>query len=298
MQFVNIIFIEDSESKHGADWIRHLIPWHKFHRISKKDAETADLYTNCVVVSHTSAGFAYLKRLTESAINHAFVLLSDETLSEPMDYLDSPYCQFVARNYVHPHVLSNPKVLHFPLGWVDGFYQFAHEAQRIKASKRKNVWSFAGSLKADRQIAIGEMSKLMPFQLNVFEFFHDPNHLTPDGYAKTLSNSQFVIAPMGGCNIDSFRIYEALEAGCIPVALDQHQAFKIHPNYWHAIFRQEAPMPFVVASTWGEAAQKVKAIVDEGRVNEVQSDCRAFWARWKEHFRHYFTENIEALLQM
>lgn len=297
MQRVDIIFIEDSDSKHGADWIRHLIPWHKFHRISKKDAETADLYTNCVVVSHTSAGFAYLKRLTESAINHAFVLLSDETLSEPMDYLDSPYCQFVARNYVHPHVLSNPKVLHFPLGWVDGFYQFAHEAQRIKASKRKNVWSFAGSLKADRQIAIGEMSKLMPFQLNVFEFFHDPNHLTPDGYAKTLGQSQFVIAPMGGCNIDSFRIYEALEAGCIPVALDQHQAFKIHPNYWHAIFRQEAPMPFVVASTWGEAAQKVKAIVDEGRVNEVQAECQAFWKRWKGHFKQYFTENIQTLLQ-
>lgn len=295
--FVDVVFIEENESRHGADWIRHLIPWHRFHQLSKKEAETADLYKNCVVVTHTSAGFAYLKRLTESAINHAVVLLSDETLSEPMDYLDSPYCQFVARNYVHPLVVSHPKVLTFPLGWVNGFYQYTHEFRKNPASKRSNVWSFAGSLKADRQVAIGEMAKLMPFQLNIFEFFHDPNHLTPENYAFNLSNSKFAIAPMGGCNIDSFRIYEALQCGSIPVVMDQHQGFNIHPNYWHAIFRQEAPMPFVVASTWAEAADKVKLILDEGRVDEVQDQCVSFWDRWKEHFRHHFTENIEKLLK-
>lgn len=293
---VDIVFFGDKNSKHGFDWILHLIPWHKVHRFEKTEAETADLYTNCIVVSHTSAGFAYAKRLTESSIPHAFILLSDETLSEPMEYLESPFCRFAARNYVHPHVLSHPKVLTLPLGWLDGFYQFTHTPRKIKASKRTNVWSFAGSLKADRPVAIGEMSKLMPFQLNVFEYFHDPNHLTPDKYAEVLANSKFVIAPMGGCNIDSFRIYEALECGCIPVVLDQHQGFNIHPNYWHAIFRQEAPMPFVVASTWAEAAEKVKKILDENRVDEVQQACLGFWLRWKEHFRHHFTENIEKYL--
>ena len=229
-----------------------------------------------VVVTHTSEGFAFLEHLHELGHPYGVVLMSDETLSEPYDYLDHPECVFCLRQYVHPELIRHPKVTTIPLGYTDGLqHPFGFNVPR--ASERRYTWSFAGSLKADRGEAIDAFSQLKPYQLNIYDQFHDPAQLTSEEYSALLKKSKFIICPQGGCNIDSFRIYEALTCGAIPVVMKNHAMFRCVPTYWHLLFQKVESLPFIVADDWPEAAHVAGELLRKNEVETVQQKCLLFW---------------------
>lgn len=229
-----------------------------------------------VVITHTSEGFAFLEHLHELGRPYGVVLMSDETLTEPYDYLNHDECVFCLRQYVHPALIRHPKVTTIPLGYTDGLEQpIGFSVPR--ANERRYTWSFAGSIKADRGEAIDAFSQLKPYQLNIYDLFHDPAHLTSEEYSTLLKQSKFIICPQGGCNIDSFRIYEALTCGAIPVVMKNHAMFKCVPTYWHLLFQNVENLPFVVADNWAEAAHVVGEVLRKNQTETIQQKCLSFW---------------------
>jgi hypothetical protein len=154
------------------------------------------------------------------------------------------------------------------------------------------MWSFAGSLKSDRTSMIAAWSSLMPFQLNIFKNFNDPLNLTAAEYADLLSKSIFVPAPQGGANIDSFRIYEALEAGSIPVVTNNGRTTEMYPSYWHFVFQGESTLPFISENSWEEAAIKMNAACELNKIDEMQQNCATFWQKWKNNWKTTFKYKI------
>tara|TARA_Y100000361_G_scaffold65879_1_gene57854 strand:- start:3184 stop:4272 length:1089 start_codon:yes stop_codon:yes gene_type:complete len=105
--------------------------------------------------------------------------------------------------------------------------------------KKPYVWSFMGQVKnkPTRERMLLELQKLnYPNFLHITEKWGDENQIDVKEYKKILSNSIFCPCPSGwgGANglKDCFRLYEALEAGSIPIVeMDSHQYFnKFFPD--------------------------------------------------------------------
>jgi hypothetical protein len=58
-----------------------------------------------------------------------------------------------------------------------------------------------------------------PNYLKLFPQWKDANELKEEEYISLLLNSKCIPCPRGN-NVETFRFYEALECGCIPIALD------------------------------------------------------------------------------
>jgi len=285
-----VVWFGEDHRQWGGTWLASMFSQSGATLYFGHILENFPVLEDCVVVTNNSKAYEYIHELIKSGNKFGVVLLSDETLEEPMFYLKEPNCLFAARNYFSPKYYQNPKVFTFPLGYRHCFEHFVKETK--KASDRRLTWSFAGSLKADRNTAINCFTKLKPYQLNVCELFNDPKQLTTKEYAQVLADSVFAIAPQGGYNLDSFRIYEALEASTIPVVMNSTPYFKVTSSYWHLIFQGETELPFVRADNWEEAADKCAKIIHEGRVDEVQAKCRAFWDKWKSMWKQQFKQEV------
>jgi hypothetical protein len=156
--------------------------------------------------------------------NRAFFLvnLGDEFIPTKQDHsiYDHPLCLHVFRNYYRPS--DDPKkVTAFPLGY-GRFFLKNISTKNIKkkalSSQRKYIWSFAGTArKSGRRKTLSRFLDFEPYFYHETSGWMAPNALSGPDYRELLLDSFVVPAPRGNCNLDCFRLYEALEAGCIPL---------------------------------------------------------------------------------
>lgn len=293
MSKIPILWFGDGGETWGKDWLTHLFPENTFKFVTYGPHETPEVAENCIVCTNVGASNAYIDKLHRHGSRFGVILLSDECLTEEMAYVADENCVFLARNYAHPLVLNNPKSFIFGLGWKNGFRE--HAKPEIPATKRGLVWSFAGSLKLDRANALNSFEKIQPNRTWVCKQFNDPDYLGVKEYADLLSDSVFALAPGGGASNDSFRIYEALEAGAIPIVLKNSPPLTITPSYWHAVFRGESTLPFILADSWEDAAVKAQMVLDSGQLDLIQESCIDFWNHWKTSWKRMFATALDLL---
>lgn len=80
----------------------------------------------------------------------------------------------------------------------------------------------------------------------------------PD-YWRALADSKVVVAPSGPCSPDSFRVYEALEAGAIPIADNLAPGDHESQNFWQRVF-DDVPFP-TVDSGWPAMGEVIDDLV-------------------------------------
>lgn len=269
----------------GRSWIERLLSKVDVDYNYVETTKNLPSYDKCIVVTNNSKSYNYIKQLQNDGKSFGVILLSDECLSEPMFYLEDPNCKFAARTYFHPWFYGHPKVFIFGLGYKQDFEKYT-----IASPQKTLAWSFAGSLKMDRSLCLDTLNANFPNSKTfIFEKFADPTHLDAKTYAELLSSSTFVPCPQGGAILDSFRIYEALEANSIPVTLNNGTGLMISPSYWHGVFHNAGQLPFVCEGTWEDVAARMKEIVANGREEEIQLECKKFWvyhvAQWQTEFK-------------
>lgn len=123
---------------------------------------------------------------------------------------------------------------------------------QAEADERPLDYFFAGQITHPRR---EEMAK----QIAVIEEFEHANHLTGlfvptkgftqgephDLYYKSMANAKVAFAPSGPETPDSFRLFEALEAGCIPLADTRDPKGLFPDNYWQWFFNGDVPFPII-----------------------------------------------------
>lgn len=125
--------------------------------------------------------------------------------------------------------------------------------------------------------------------------FNATDGLTTKEYSELLNNSKFVLCPPGQDSMDSFRIYEALEAGGIPVVLNRTERLPIHPSYWKAIFMEEGDLPFIQGDSWEECKDKLIRVIEANETNEKQTKCKELWVKWKNIWAEEMRKKIKLL---
>ena len=229
------------------------------------------------------------------------VHLSDEFLRDDCGFYDWPTCAFVIRNYFKPELAGKPRVLQVAVGCKRGF-EAALTA--IDASgdidHKEHDWCFMGDLdKSGRGEAIQEVQAAFSGRssfLHVSHGFNGSDCLATDAYASRMARSVFCLCPTGNYNLDTFRLYEALEAGSIPVTLARTAAQPFRPSYWHMLFDlpDGARLPFVAGEDWSQNVREMKLLLESpAEAEAVRERCMVFWNTYKLNLKREIAEFVE-----
>lgn len=195
-------------------------------------------------------------------------------------------CKFNVTKLEHPDMIlytqyGNGGYL-FPLGYAPG----TRETLKAIGLENKTIpWFFSGQATHYRRKMLVSSLKEM----------NDGVLMATDGFAKGMNKVQYLenlararVAPVapGAVAVDSFRIYEALEAGCIPVADDTSPIRSAPDLYWYRLF---GDVPFPVFNDYTKLPMFIDLCLKEPNSNQY---IFAWWINKKNQIR----ERIKAEL--
>lgn len=216
------------------------------------------------------------QRLNHLRANGPFGLihLSDE---EGLDadglYPLLPSSTVIWRNFPYPRLSARPGLRAFPIGPRAEFLDPRLQAPAMNlASRRAFPWAFMGTLWASgsRTLAASLFLRALP-QGCFFGGTRFGQGLPLPHYRGQLLQSAFALCPEGDRHLDTFRLYESLQAGCIPVVVDQRSMAL-------SILASEPPFP--VFSSWPEALDWVQGLlVQPDQLDNTQVLVRLWWQK-------------------
>ena len=204
---------------------------------------------------------AYIKRLEEWAAKGVkfYVLhMSDEYGKDPISFYG--LAQGVIRNYYRKDIES-PTVVIIPLGFHWAIHNCNPAVHTPRPPFRELVWSFAGTGWAGRKEKLRHLEAIPGDHKLVFtDEWNSPSMLGREEMLSILLNSWFVPCPLGN-NGETFRIYEALEAGAVPIVVQEEGM----EDYFTFIGRY---LPLMLATSWEHAAQLVYTLRSQPELYE------------------------------
>jgi GR25 family glycosyltransferase involved in LPS biosynthesis len=204
------------------------------------------------------------------------VHLSDEHRQNDISFYEDAVISFVIRNYIRSDISATikKKVLTIPLGW----YRRGG-GKMANLTDRELVWSFHGTDWFNRKKMLDVLSEVKPHSLHVRNSWEEQG-TSRDKYIEDIMNSIVVPCPEGN-NAESFRIYEALEAGCLPLLVDEGRNPEFYP------WLQAALPSIIVTRSWEDSLRLFKMWAEEpAKVTERHVALMAEWSRWKSHLRN------------
>jgi hypothetical protein len=176
----------------------------------------------------------------------------------------------IFRNYASS--AFNPS---FVMGLPLGYYNFRPQISQISAAtSRKYAWCFLGQLnKASRPEMARALSSIGPNLIHATDSPQSPC-FTVETYHRALFDSVFVPCPMGNVNLESFRVYESLECGAIPIL-----ETRLTLDYFRLTLGNH-PLP--IFRSWNAAAQYIRGLMaDPALLLAKQEECATWWQQYK-----------------
>jgi hypothetical protein len=268
-----------------TDWLRLLLADTAGSEvIDNKWAHISDpmiVVDNRLVPEKTS----YYREAFEKGARIILIHLSDETFRD--DLSAYKYCDAVIRNYYSARLTQFANIFTLPLGYKAGF---ATTQTHKPAAQRKYMWAFAGdSKKLTRAEMLAEMSTVPKSYTHLTSGFGAADALSTADYRAIFDDSVFAPSPSGWSNIDSFRVYEALEAGCIPI-VERRPAF----DYFTTLL---GPHPIPTITSWAEAPALISRLNSENETERMRLACANWWADYKPKLKTRLTEFISRVLE-
>ena len=169
---------------------------------------------------HCEAYTAVFARYEALKKPFAVLHLSDEFLKDSTEFYSFSMCKGVIRNYARPDLPQDvkSKVITIPLGYAkhaEGHIDAAW-VETPAVPFRDRVWTFYGTDWQGRASAMEVLKAVGPNHSRFFKNWMDAEQLKESEYVGTLLNSVFVPCP-GGMNAETYRFWEALEHGAIPL---------------------------------------------------------------------------------
>lgn len=147
----------------------------------------------------------------EKGVSFRVLHLSDEFISDTITFYSLPRCKAVVRNYLRDDLPRMDHILTIPLG----YHHKSTDPQKTW-EERHLLWSFHGTDWFHRGKQLSAFSEFVP---NSCRLLPSWNHATMTGeqdYLKLLNDTKFCPI-LKGNHYETFRLYEALEAGALPI---------------------------------------------------------------------------------
>ena len=253
---------------------------------ASEPSEPMDLYpSNTIFIINATIDYEiYFARYEAAGVPYAVIHLSDEYYRDSYKFYDHSTCLWIARNYWHPELSMRPKVITFGLGWKNGL-QAALAA--LPTASREYAVSFAGNIHHEfRRNFVQAFADIKPNKFHLtYDGFDSKSGLDIESYAALMKQSKYVLCPIGHCNIDSFRVYEALEAGAIPITISITSMQRW--LYWDQLF--DAPVPWIsvpsIQYAHDELSKKLESSADvKAQAQTVADMWKATKKKWVAAF--------------
>lgn len=163
--------------------------------------------------------------------------------------------------------------------------------RQIGKVEKTQDWFFCGQINHDRREQC--VHELRLFQEN--GTFPNGTLVPTDGFGKEalnqeqyvahLAHTKIVLCPSGIETPDTFRLYEALEAGCIPV-VDAFSTRNQSYGFWKYLFGEDVPFPIV--DYW----DKLPALMPE-LLKEYPHNANKISAWWQNKKRSMYLKLID-----
>lgn len=120
----------------------------------------------------------------------------------------------------------------------------------------------------DRAEMIDSLKKTdQNFFYNINESWQSSDSLSVSSYREVLENSLFSICPRGNSSVDTFRLYESIEAGSIPIV--------VRDEYWKKLFGENHPL--IECGSWDKA---LKDMLKLNKNDQFIKDYRIILNKW------------------
>lgn len=245
--------------------LEHVVP--ESHPIPLTDRTIYVVSTNVTPLSELPYQLQGLRPRSRAAAGVGLIHLSDEWYGQDYGYYSN--FDFVLRNHFS-RKLEKPGLLQFPLG-----LPRIESAQRpiVAPSARRYAWSFCGNRVASRFEMLATFNGLEPAYV-----LPQGQRIPPHEFQEVLAQSKFVPCPMGNVMLETWRAYEALEAGCIPL-LERRTTLDYYRN-----LLGDHPIP--TFSSWREARRFVcREVQKPQELDRRQAELAQWWRGAKEAWR-------------
>ena len=203
--------------------------------------------------------------------------INDEHLNE-RSVLIYEYFDYIWRTCCSPKYFLSKKVKCIPPGYKSGF-----EQKFDLNNKRQFKWCFFGTQhKSSRHDMKFQLEKIKPNIVNRTDKFDDETKsMSVKDMQKIYFDTNFAPCPAGFFHPESYRIYEALQCGTIPIVESVYNYFdKTYPNN-----------PFIKIKKWNEA----KAIIDNWTHDKIlhkRKECFDWWNQYLLDHKNFVQEKI------
>ena len=95
-------------------------------------------------------------------------------------------------------------------------------------------------------------------------------------YRKILEQSVFAPCPRGNESVDSFRLYESIEAGAIPIP-------ERGDYYWDNLFQNNHPFEMQANKDWSNIPKWIEYFMsNEDALNKYRQNIQFWWKNYKQ----------------
>jgi GR25 family glycosyltransferase involved in LPS biosynthesis len=211
-------------------------------------------------------------------VSYNVLHLSDEFISDNIDFYSYKNCKKVIRNYHREDTKHLTNVYTIPLG----YHYKSQEGIIQDFDSRKLSWSFHGTDWFDRKSKLEKIQNILPYNCHLTPNWNHETMSSEEKYSTTLSSSKFCPI-LRGNNIETFRLYEALEAGTIPIYVRGEG----DTVFWNKI---TSKIPMVHIETWEKASIFMKYLLNNPEKGEIyRKGLLEKWNEWKMNIK----ENIQ-----
>ena len=201
---------------------------------------------------------------------------------EHLDKRSAPiysYCDYVWRTCCSPKYFLSNKVKCIPPGYKSGF------KQKFDLNKKRHYkWCFFGTQhKSSRHDMNFQLEKIKPNFVNRIDKFADKKKsANVEEMEKVYFNTNFAPCPAGFFHPESYRIYEALQCGTIPIVESVYNYFdNIYPNN-----------PLIKINKWKEAKEIIDNWGDDQILNK-RKECINWWNQYLLDHKNFVREKIK-----
>lgn len=267
-------FIWGKYHKDNSDkWIYEVLEKIKFQRIQNQTELEKDDYL-VIIDSNIVNKVDFYKKISSLTSNIFLIHLGDETnFNDPTIIYNN--CKHVWRTFCSNKYFGNNKVSCLPLGYKTGV------VLNKDTKKRNYKWSFIGTPhKSSRHDLLFQLSNIKPSYFYKTKKFNK-EILEVKEMNKILTSTAFLPCPNGFVHPETYRLYEALESGCIPIVENSFRYYdRLLPNN-----------PFLKIDKWVEAKLLIKNWNDE-KIKNKQEECILWWEQHKEKIKESFNDKI------
>jgi len=258
--------------KNSHTWIYEILKKLKYTVIdSEKSIEKDDILIIIDSSPETKINFYDKLKLTCKKI---FLFhLGDETGAYDLSGVYNN-CTYVWRTFCSNKYFKNNQVKCIAIGYKSGLIN------KIE-NNRKFKWAFVGTPhKASRHDLLFQFSEAKPNYCHKTENFNE-KIISVDEMSEVFSLTDFMPCPNGFFHPETYRLYEALECGCIPIV---ENAYK----YYDRLFPEN---PFIKVDKWIDAKPIIKGWSSE-EVLKKQKECKIWWNSYKNELQDLIKNKI------